>query len=319
MLRNVPSECLAPPECYAPRSRRETLGWRRQRSLRPGHGDVVGAPARNTERRGHPGGGVTGRCPGSELGVDSCGDRVVVDLDVVGGAPPRTMTYSPRGAPSVDVAERAPHDGLVQLRQLPGDGDRAIRPADLDEIGDRADDAMRRLVEHDRAPLGGDLGESPPALGAAARQEPLEHEPGRGQPADDQRSDQGSRARHGGHFVAGVEHGPHEQLARIADPGRPGIGHDGDVTAVAEHGQDLVDAAPLGVLVAHGEPLGRHPGGLQQPAGAPGVLAADQRRRRPAPRSAAATGRRGCRSAWRRARARAPSLRSPATQAASGR
>ena len=45
------------------------------------------------------------------------------------------------------------------------------------------------------------------------------------------------------------------------------------------------------------------PACVEQPAGAAGVLAADERLRRDRPRRPAARGRRGCRSVWRRGRA----------------
>ena len=56
------------------------------------------------------------------------------------------------------------------------------------------------------------------------------------------------------HLVAGVEHGPHQPLARIADAGHPGVGDHGHVTPLAEDVEDLADPRQLGVFVAHGEP-----------------------------------------------------------------
>ena len=55
--------------------------------------------------------------------------------------------------------------------------------------------AVRRLVEHDRAPLGGDLGEPRGAPGALAGQEPLEDEAPGGQAAGHERGDRRRRAR----------------------------------------------------------------------------------------------------------------------------
>ncbi len=44
---------------------------------------------------------------------------------------------------------------------------------------------------------------------------------------------------------------------------------------LAEHAEHVADPAELGVVVAHGEPLGLHAGVLEQQARASGVLAAD--------------------------------------------
>ncbi len=96
--------------------------------LCPRHRDVVCATTGETESSRHPSRGVTGGGAGGELGVDSPRRSTSSSTSTsMVGAPPSTMTYSPRGSPSVDVAERAAHDGLVQLRQLPGHGDRPIR------------------------------------------------------------------------------------------------------------------------------------------------------------------------------------------------
>ncbi len=215
--------------------------------------------------------------------------------------PPRTMTYSPRGSPRSTLAERAAHDRLVQLRQLPGDGDGPVGSARLGEIGDRAGDPVRRLVEHDRASLGGDLGESPARSDPAARQEPFEHEAGRRQPTGHERGDECRRTGDGGDLEAGVEDRTDEQLPRVADPRRPGVGDHGDVASRgrARRAPRRRSAArcarcrPPAACRAR-----RRPAAAGRCAGCPRSRSAPPR---PAPRSTAATGRRGCRSAWRRA------------------
>ena len=145
--------------------------------------------------------------------------------------------------------------------------------------------------------LGQPLGAGPPG----ARQEPLEHEARRRQPARDERGDDRRRAGHRRDLVAGVERGAHEPLAGVADPGRAGVGDDGDVAAVAEHLEHLADARRLGVLVAHRQAAAATPACCSS---RPVRRVSSQQIRvavGAAPRRRAATGRRGCRSAWRRA------------------
>ena len=52
------------------------------------------------------------------------------------------------------VVERSPPHLLVQLGQLAGERDPPVAAAGAREVGDRADDAVRRLVQHDGAALG---------------------------------------------------------------------------------------------------------------------------------------------------------------------
>ena len=111
--------------------------------LRPGDSDVVRASAGDAEGGRHPGRGVTGRRTRSPLGVDVGGDRRVVDLDRRDRRPAEHDDVRAAWLAQLERAERAAHDGLVQLGQLPGDGDRPIRPAHLSEVGDRAGDAVR--------------------------------------------------------------------------------------------------------------------------------------------------------------------------------
>ena len=68
----------------------------------------------------------------------------------------------------LDLAERRPHDRLVELRQLAGDADVAVGAERCREVDQRPCDAVRRLIDDDRALFGGQLGEPIPA-GSPAR------------------------------------------------------------------------------------------------------------------------------------------------------
>ncbi len=87
------------------------------------------------------------------------------------------------------VAERAAPHLLVELGELANHHDATLVAERGGEVADRRGDAMRSLVQHDRARLRGEHGEPGGASRSLAGQEPLEHEaPGR-HAAHDQRSD----------------------------------------------------------------------------------------------------------------------------------
>ena len=160
------------------------------------------------------------------------------------GAPATTTTYSPRGSPrstSPSVPWTTVSYSLVSSRAT-ATGRSAPNAAARSAIV--RGDAVRRLVQHDRARLGRQLGQPLGTGPTRPRQEPLEHEPPGRQPADDERGDEGRRTGHGRDVVAGVEHGRDQPLARVADARRPGVGHDGDVAAVAEHRRAPPGSAP---------------------------------------------------------------------------
>ncbi len=65
----------------------------------------------------------------------------------------------------------------------------------------------------------------------------------------------------------------------IGDPGRAGIGDDGDIPAGGEHVDHLADTCRLGVIVGDRQAFHAHPGVLEQPSGPARVLATDEPRR----------------------------------------
>src|SRR5262249_5400255 len=86
--------------------------------------------------------------------------------------------------PGGPLGERATADFLVRLRQLAADGGRPVGTEGRGEIGQRARDPVRRLEEHQRAVLGGELPQARAAMRSGTRQEALEYEPVAGQPGE---------------------------------------------------------------------------------------------------------------------------------------
>jgi hypothetical protein len=114
------------------------------------------------------------------------------------------------------------------------------------------------------------------AFAAAARYEPLEHEPRRVEPADHECHDQRRRPRYGADHVAGVDGGANESRPWVADTWRPRIRDDGDVVTAGEQTQHFIRAGNLGVLVSDGEAHSTDPRVRQQFPAVPGVFAADE-------------------------------------------
>ena len=100
----------------------------------------------------------------------------------------------------LDVADRlleraAPHL-LVELGELAGDGDLAQRAARTEQLRERGVHPPGRLVEHDRARLGHECGDALTSLGAAPREEALEHEPVGREAREHQRHEHRARPGH---------------------------------------------------------------------------------------------------------------------------
>ena len=219
---------------------------------------------------------IAGRRARSELDSQRLADVVVAGGAIVDRGTLEHEDVLAARAADVDRAQRAAYDLLVQLGELAGDHDEPIVAARRPQVVEGAQHAMGSLVDDRRTRFGGDVGEACGSLAALAGEEPLEHEPVGGEPADRERHHRRAGAGDGAHVVAGVDRRPHDALAGVGDPGRARIADDRDVSPVREDPEDVGDPAELGVVVAHREPIGLHPRVLQQQAGAPGVLAADQ-------------------------------------------
>ncbi len=179
----------------------------------------------------------------------------------------RTRPAVPRSRHVLDgVAERpAPHL-LVQLGQLAGERHSTARSPQRSHRG------RRRCARCGAAPRRG-----PPFAArrrsrrcavpdrARARQEALEHEAGRVEPADDQRHHQGSGPGHGGDRVAGVD----ARRGPVARPGSEMPGVPASVTRATDRrrrrARSSTSCGPrrLGVLVGHRHAHAVHAGVLR--------------------------------------------------------
>ena len=148
-------------------------------------------------------------------------------------------------------------------------------PARGDQVVDGAGNAVRRLVEDDRARLAGELGEPFGATRPAAGEEPLEHPTSGGQPADAERHHHRRGSGDGGDVESGIDRSAYQSLAGVADAGRTGVAADRDDRSLGEEADHIRHPVELGVLVHDDEPLGTDAMAVQQPAGAAGVLARD--------------------------------------------
>ena len=182
---------------------------------------------------------------------------------------------------------------------------RRSRAARGGEVGQRAGQAVGRLVEHDGAGLGG---HAPPA--ARARPEPL-----RGRKPSNTKRPAGSPLTT---RAASAAEGPgttstgcpaataaaHQALARVGDAGHAGVGHDRDPLAPGQAGEHPRRSRGLGVVVDDHEGPALDPGVLRAAGRCGGCPRSRRRRPSRGPRRPGARGRRGCRWACPPARAR---------------
>jgi hypothetical protein len=134
---------------------------------------------------------------------------------------------------------------------------------------------VRRLVEDDRPPFAGEGGDPLRPPGTGPRQEALEDEPARRQPRRHECGDRRRRARDHDHVEAAVCRSAHHALARVGDARHAGVGHDGHGLASAQPVEDARHLRRLVVVVRRQQLLRPHARGLEQPTGAPRVLAHD--------------------------------------------
>ena len=207
-------------------------------------GDLVGPAAGDGEPLGHGAGRVASRRPRGQLGPHGVPDGVVVGRPL--GRRPlddqhdlaRWLTL---GRPGGGVGQRAAPHLLVQLGQLAGDRHPAVGTAGGGEVGQRAGDPVRRLVQHRGAGLGRHRGQALGARRALAGQEPLEHEPARRQAAD---HEAGQRGRRPGHHLDDVPLGHrrrHQALAGVGHARHPRVGHQRHPLTPGQPGQQTRD------------------------------------------------------------------------------
>ena len=194
------------------------------------------------------------------------------------GAPSSTSTYSPRGSTSAQrstAPARLPRQtsswSLVSSR---ASATRRVGATGRDEVGEGAGQAVRRLVEHDRAAFGGHRGHALGAARALARQEALEHEAAGRQPAGHQAGERGRRAGHDHDDVAR----PPTAAATSRSPGSEMPGMPASLTTATRSPRSrrasTSATAPASVWSFTTSSTGApHTDVGEQPPGAPGVLA----------------------------------------------
>ena len=122
---------------------------------------------------------------------------------------------------------------LVELRELPAQGDRSIRSTPGGEILHSGSDAVRGLVDHHRHPGRGDLPETIGSRPSLAGKEPLEGEPAGTVEQTAQHRCCGTGERSGHHLErnARCERSCHHFRTGIRQARHAGIGHDRDPLA----------------------------------------------------------------------------------------
>ena len=195
----------------------------------PGHrgGGILRRRARPPTRHARPRRSVSSSTAGSTAGRPADHDHVLAaglaEVDVAQRCPRTIVSYSLVSSRATATGRSGPHA--------------AARSAIV------RGDAVGRLVEHHRAPLGGDLGE---ALGAArppcGAGTPRTRTGSVGRPLDTSAATNAAGPGHGRRpSKPGVERGAHQPLARVADPRRAGVGHHRHVAAVGQRGEHVGD------------------------------------------------------------------------------
>ncbi len=152
-----------------------------------------------------------------------------------------------------ELAEAAAIERLESFGEFTRDTGAPCRATGRGQVREATGDAMRRLVDHERARFRRELGEASPSRGRASGQKSLEAEAIAGQAGGGERRDRGAGPRYGRDDDASLGGGRDEQVARIAHERRAGVGNEGDALAVAQAADELRHAGPLVVLVQRNE------------------------------------------------------------------
>ena len=155
--------------------------------------------------------------------------------------------------PGSGVSKPAAMNAFEALGDLPGDDKHSLIAESRRESSDHGGNAMRRLVEHQRARI---IAQTLQRFGPRRRRrrkEAAEHPLRRADARCRQRGDERARPRNGHDGVTRFRDSTHKLGARIADRGRSGIGNQRHALACGEPGDDLARASSLVVLVQGNE------------------------------------------------------------------
>ena len=168
-------------------------------------------------------------------------------------------------------------DLLVELGQLPAEGDAAVPAKGGGQLVEGGPQPVGRFVKDDgpHLPLqGGQPFAAQPALGG---QKALKDPAGGILPRDGQGGDAGRRPRHRGDRDAAGQRVPDDDRAGVGDAGHPGVGAEGAALPRLDPAEDALAPAE-GVLVVADHRLFQTQM-VEQPHGDPGVLGGDKIRR----------------------------------------
>ena len=180
--------------------------------------------------------------------------------------------------PGEDLLGAAPDHLLVELRQLTADRDASV-PERGEDLSEKRVRPPRRLEEHDGPWIVPERLHPSGAIAGTPREEPLEHEPIRREPGQDEGGDRGRRAGDHAHVDAAIHGELHHPIAGIGDARHAPVRDDRDVVAGFQALDELDGSIGL-VPLEH-----RHEGladveASQEAAGAPSVLGCDESDRR---------------------------------------
>ena len=149
------------------------------------------------------------------------------------------------------LAQRRFPDLLVELGQLPAEGDAPLRAEGGGQVVQRGAQLVGRFVEDDRPLFALQLGQPLPLLLFVYRQKTLEHPAGGVLTGDGQRRHTGGGCRNGHHLDAPGQCVPHDHFARVRDAGHTGIAAQGAVLACLNAAQDPLALLQGVLVVAH--------------------------------------------------------------------
>ena len=146
------------------------------------------------------------------------------------------------------LAQRRFPDLLVELGQLPAEGDAPVLAKGGGQVVQRGAQFVGCLVKDDGPLLAQQLGQTLLFLLPVHGQKALKHPAGGVLPRDGQCRDAGRGGRHGHYFDAPGQRVPHDDLARVGDAGHSGVRAEGAVLPRLDAAEDAL-AFLEGVLI----------------------------------------------------------------------
>ncbi|SOO27808.1 hypothetical protein XAP6164_1820016 [Xanthomonas phaseoli pv. phaseoli] len=235
-------------------------------------------PRRAGQLGGQLGGGGWGQVLG-ELGVDATAFGEVA-VGGIGGALHHHHEFALALVVvgldlGLQLRQAAVEHGFEQLGEFAGDHCRTLVTEGKAQVGQRFDDAVGGLVEHQGAGLAGQPRQALAAGGALGRQEAFETEAVAGQAGHAERGDRGAGAGHRADLDAGGTGGAHQLETGVADQRSAGVADDGQRRAFAQARHDALGHRVF-VVVVQRQQRAIDAEMAEQLAGMAGVFGADR-------------------------------------------